>query len=154
MRVKFWHRRVRDTVVILEEGNLPHPQCPLCNMLVPRRSLNGSHNSTEQYKKGAEWKRRRLAVEEARAVISKAFSAYGRPLEMVLYLKYLGIVPSTADDDWKVVIQTLAKAQKIWRRMSRILIREGERPWVSGFFFKAVVQLVFLFGAETWVVNP
>ena len=27
-------------------------------------------------------------------------------------------------------------------------------PRVSGFFFKYVVHLVFLFGAETWVVNP
>ena len=26
MRVNLWHRHVRDTVVILEEGNLPHPQ--------------------------------------------------------------------------------------------------------------------------------
>ena len=28
IRVHFLHRHVRDTVVILEEGNLPHPQCP------------------------------------------------------------------------------------------------------------------------------
>ena len=26
IRVHFWHRHVRDTVVILEEGNLPHPR--------------------------------------------------------------------------------------------------------------------------------
>ena len=26
MRVQFWHRHVRDTVVILEEGNFPHPR--------------------------------------------------------------------------------------------------------------------------------
>ena len=26
MQVKFWHRHVRDIVVILEEGNLPHPR--------------------------------------------------------------------------------------------------------------------------------
>ena len=25
MRVHFWRRHVRDTVIILEEGNLPHP---------------------------------------------------------------------------------------------------------------------------------
>ena len=25
MRVHLWHRQVRDTVEILEEGNLPHP---------------------------------------------------------------------------------------------------------------------------------
>ena len=38
--------------------------------------------------------------------------------------------------------------------MLRILIREGERPQVSGFFFKSVFQSVLLFGAETWVVTP
>ena len=35
MRVHFWHRHVQDTVVILEEGNLPHTRCSLCNILVP-----------------------------------------------------------------------------------------------------------------------
>ena len=25
--VHFWRRHVRDTVIILEEGNLPHPRC-------------------------------------------------------------------------------------------------------------------------------
>ena len=154
MRVKFWHRRVRDTVVILEEGNLPHPQFPLCNMLVPRRSLNGSHNITEQYKKGAEWKRWCLAVEEARAVTSKAFSAYVRLLEMVSYLKYLGRVPSAADYDCLEVVKNLVKLQTVSRRMSRITSREGEGPRVSIFFFKSVVQLVLIFVAETWVVTP
>ena len=38
--------------------------------------------------------------------------------------------------------------------MTRILIMEGAEPWVSGFYFKAVVQSVFLFGSETWVVTP
>ena len=46
MRVNFWQRHVRDTVVILEEGNLPHPQLPLCDMLVPRKDLNGTHKRT------------------------------------------------------------------------------------------------------------
>ena len=41
-----------------------------------------------------------------------------------------------------------------YTEMSRILIREGARPRVSGFFFKAAVQSVLLFGAETWVVIP
>ena len=27
-------------------------------------------------------------------------------------------------------------------------------PRVSGFFFKAVVQAILLFGSETWVANP
>ena len=38
--------------------------------------------------------------------------------------------------------------------MTRILVREWEDPWVSGFVFKAVVQEVLLFGSDTWVVTP
>ena len=55
-------------MVILEEGNLPHPQCPLCDMLMPCRSLNGLHNDTVHCKKGAERKQWRLVDEESRAV--------------------------------------------------------------------------------------
>ena len=46
MRVNFLHFHVWDTVIILEEGNLYQPLCPLCNILVPWRSLNVSHKST------------------------------------------------------------------------------------------------------------
>ena len=35
MRVHFWRRHVRDDVIILEEGNLLHPRCSRCDMLVP-----------------------------------------------------------------------------------------------------------------------
>ena len=38
--------------------------------------------------------------------------------------------------------------------MTRILIREGAEPRVSGFFSKSVVQAVLLSDAETWVVSP
>ena len=35
MRMHLCSRHVRDIVVIFEEGNLPHPRCSQCNMLVP-----------------------------------------------------------------------------------------------------------------------
>ena len=38
--------------------------------------------------------------------------------------------------------------------MTRILSREGAEPRVYGFFFKTVLQVVLLFGSETWVVTP
>ena len=84
----------------------------------------------------------------------RAFSAYGLTLNMVLSFKYLGRVLLAVDDDWPAVIQNLKKARAVWRQMPRILIREGARPRVYGFFFKAVVQSVLLFGAETWVFTP
>ena len=46
IQVRFWYRHVQDTVVILEEGNLPHPRCPMCDMLVLWRSLNRMHRRT------------------------------------------------------------------------------------------------------------
>ena len=37
--------------------------------------------------------------------------------------------------------------------MSRVLIREGADSKVLGHFFKAVVQVALLFGAEAWVLT-
>ena len=54
MQVHFWHRHVWDTVAILVEGNLLHPQFPLCDILVLWRSLNGLHRRKVQCKKGTE----------------------------------------------------------------------------------------------------
>ena len=54
IQVHFWHRHVRDAVVILEEGNLFHPWFPLCDILVPWRPLKESHKRTAQCKKGEE----------------------------------------------------------------------------------------------------
>ena len=64
MRVHFMHRHVHDTVVILEEGNLPLPRCPRCDLQVSRRALNGRHLGTNQCRTGAERKIRRLAAAE------------------------------------------------------------------------------------------
>ena len=80
MRVHFWHQHVRDTVVILEEGKLPHPRCPLHDTMVPWKSLNGTHRRTAQCNQGAERKRRRFAAEKEREVTARAFSVYGHPL--------------------------------------------------------------------------
>ena len=71
-----------------------------------------------------------LEAEEARAVTSRKFSAYWIPLEMVTSFKYLGIVPSAADYDWTELVQNIVKSRMVWRRMSRIIIREGARPRV------------------------
>ena len=66
MRVHFCRRHVRDTVIILEEGNLPHPRCENCDMLVPWRSLNGRHKDIAMCRSGAERKRRRDTEAEIR----------------------------------------------------------------------------------------
>ena len=54
MRVHFVHRHVHDTVVILEEVNLPLPRCPRCDLQVSRRALNGRHLGTNQCRTGTQ----------------------------------------------------------------------------------------------------
>ena len=81
-----------------------------------------------------------VEAEEARTATSREFSAYTPPLEMVTYLKHLGRVISAADDEWPTVARNILEMQNMWQRMSRILIKEGARPQVSGFFFKSAVQ--------------
>ena len=68
---------------------------------------------------------------------------------MVTSFQYLGWVISAVDDDWPVVVSNLSRARAVWKRMTRILIRKGAELQVYVFFFKAVVQVVLLFGSET-----
>ena len=80
MRMHFCSRHVRDIVIILEEGNLPHPRCSQCDMLVPWRALNGRHHATALCRKGLERKRQRIAEEDLSDSTERAFEAYGKPL--------------------------------------------------------------------------
>ena len=123
-------------------------------MLFPWRALNRRHLVTTQCARGEERKRRRLAEEELWDISERAFQAYGEQLENMTEFKYPGRVMEAGDEEWWSVAGNLQKARKSWVRMSRIFSQEGADPKVSGQFFKAVVQAVFLFGAETWVLTP
>ena len=134
MRVHFWRRHVRDIVIILEEGNLPHPSCSRCDMLVLWRSLNGRHKSTAMCRSGAERKRQRLAEIEIQESMEMAFEVYGTQLKTVPSFKYLGRILTAGDDDWPAVAGNLGKERKSWGRLKRVLSREGADKRVSGFF--------------------
>ena len=123
-------------------------------MLVPWRSLNGRHKDTAMCRRRAEQKRRQITEAEIRDSTERAFEAYGDQLESVPRFTYLGSVMTAGDDNWPAVAGNLAKERRSWGRLQRILGREGATARISGAFFKAVVQQVLLFGAETWVVTP
>ena len=123
-------------------------------MLVPWKALNGTHRRTSQCDRSAEQEQWRLVAEEEREVTTRSLSTYGCPLEMVTSFRYLGQIISVADDNWPEVVKNFSRAREVSRRMTQILSREGAAPQVSGLFFKAVVQVVLLFGSENWVVTP
>ena len=113
MRVNFWRRHVRDTIIILEEGNLPHPRCENCDMFVPWRDLNVRHKSTTMCKRGAERKHRHLVEAEIRESTEMAFEVYGQQIQSVPRFTYQGRVMTAGDDDWPAVAGT-------WQRRGRV----------------------------------
>ena len=97
MRVHFFQQHFRDTAIILEEGKLPNPRCPRCEMLVPWITLYGRHLTTSQYSKGVESKRRRLTEEELQDILERAFQAYRGPFNTMTSFNYLGRNMTTRD---------------------------------------------------------
>ncbi|KAL7532578.1 hypothetical protein ACHAXR_004714 [Thalassiosira sp. AJA248-18] len=82
------------------------------------------------------------------------FTAYGEELERVEAIKYLGRLPNhllTYDGN---DIQAVQKGTKFWARISRALRTENSSPQVCRRFYKATVQVVLLFGSETWNITP
>ena len=122
-------------------------------MLVPRQALNGRHPSIAQCARGVEQKRQRLAEADTRESLERAFEAYGEPIKNVSAFRYLGRVLAAGDDDWLAVVGNPGKAWKSWGRLSQVLGREGADPKVSGNFYKAVAQMVLIFGSHTWVLT-
>ena len=135
LRVHFVHRHVHDTVVLLEEGNLPLPWCPRCDLQVYRKALNGRHLETNQCRTGAERKLRRLAAAEGEAATERAFHAYGKKMRAVTEFRYLGRILTNTDDYWPAVAGNIRKARVTWGRLARILGREGADPKVSRNFY-------------------
>ena len=52
------------------------------------------------------------------------------------------------------MVGNLGKARNSWGLLSQILSQEGADPKALGNFYRAVVQAVLMFGAETWVLTP
>ena len=137
---------MQDTHIILEEGNLPHPQFPRCDMLVPWATFNYRHPNTAQCTEGAEQKRCRLTAEDMRESTEWDYQTYGRPLTWVSLLKYLGQFLTASEDYWPELVGKIRKVRMKWDRLLRILGREGANTRVPRAFFNVVVQAVLLLG--------
>ena len=80
------------------------------------------------------------------------FQVGGVPIERVKQFKYLGRILDESDNDGPAVLRQLDRARKKWGRFAVLLRKEGVEPRAMGYFYKAIVQAVLLYGSETWVV--
>jgi hypothetical protein len=94
------------------------------------------------------------AAERAHLALQQTFRAYGAELERVEVFKYLGRLFAYDDNDAQAVQGNLKKVQSVWARLSCTIRAENASPSACSIFYKATVQLILLFGSETWNLSP
>jgi hypothetical protein len=68
--------------------------------------------------------------------------------------KYLGRIINDSDDDLPAVENQLWKARQVWAGISKILKKQTNcNIKVMSSFYESIVQTIFLYGSESWVLT-
>ena len=79
------------------------------------------------------------------------YMGYGYALvEGVTIFKCLGPPLEQTDNYWPAIIRKIMCAGTVWEKLGNMLRREGEDHRAEEMFYRAVAQVVLLFGLETW----
>ena len=149
LRRHFATRHPGDTFQV--RGEIFNAPCERCGMQVAPNNLARGHRFSELCDMLAQERAQARVIRVCQEAQTTVFSALGEELEMVRDFRYLGRPLSELDSDMPAFRHNLRKARQKWGMLSRLLVREGATPLVSGKFYKAVVQAVLLYGSETWV---
>jgi len=136
--------------MIEEEGQLP--QCNKCGFFM-NNANSSSHQDTavcEQYTIRRERYFKAQHQLEAKEV---TFQIAGVESERVSSFRYLGRILDENDDDSHALTRQLARARARWGRMASVLRSKGVNTRAMGYFYRAVVQAILLYGSETWVLT-
>jgi hypothetical protein len=116
--------------------------------------LNGGHHHTELCQRGWEGRCQHAAAVRSQQALDHVFTCNGDKLDRVEVFKYLGRLIAHNDVDIQAMRLNLRKARGCWTWISLVLRAENAPPWTSGMFYKATVQMVLLYGSETWSLPP
>ena len=136
----------------------PRDGCPpkyeRCILQVTLAQQMHGNVDTQQCNEGeARWVQHKAAATFIKALEAR-FTSYGKELERVKVFKYLGQLLAFNDNDTHKIRANLMKARKVWARVSCVLQLEKSSPRVCGMFYEATVQVVLLFGSESWNLSP
>ena len=81
------------------------------------------------------------------------FNVNGVAIHKVNEFKYLGRMLDANDDDSVAAERQLAKARARWGRVGKVLSSVRANAKTMGFFYKAIVQAVLLYGSESWTLT-
>ncbi len=150
MRKHFRCRHIEDSIKIEEEGLLP--QCSKCGLFMKDANSDQHHNSAE-CKRYAIRRDRYFRAQRQHDAREVTFTVGGVEIDRVDRFRYLGRILDENDDDSHALERQLSRAKARWGRLAPVLRSQGVRPKTMGYFYKAVVQAVLLYGSETWVVS-
>ena len=150
LRRHFCDRHPLDYVDVPGEG--VYDKCVNCRMQTS--PFARSHHLSAFCRETGERQRQYDRRVQAALALRQQFHADGDVLGRVEVFKYLGRLLSQHDDDAQAVRAQMVKARKCWARVGRVLRGENASPRVVGFFYKAVVQSILLYGSESWVLGP
>ena len=154
MRKHFMYRHPQHSLCLRNEGSEPLLRCDRCDMHVGALALNTGHYRTKLCLHGAARKARRALAANVQDARTRTFHIGTTDLEKVEVFRYLGRMMAAGNSDWPAVYKNLRKARSKWGQISKPLIGTGVPPRTIGYFYKAIVQAVLLYGCETWVVTP
>ena len=144
----FCLRHPQATIVIEGDGELP--SCTRCGYFTPDIE---KHQRTEICRKGQRRRENERKQREQDASENVRFEVDGKAIERVKAFTYLGRTLSEDDNDTKCITDRIAKARAKWWRIAKILKSEGANAKIMAKFYKAVIQAVLLYGAESWVLT-
>ena len=102
-------------------------------------------------KKVVERAQKQAQVEANKQAVKVVFKIGDKPIENVLSFKYLGMILAANDNDLPAMVSNIHQACQHWGQISHLLMHDGASTWTMGYFYKAIVQAVLLYGSETWV---
>jgi len=149
-RIRRKHKHPFYAINIARDGT--RPKCTFCGLQTA--FPNGPHHlQSEDCRRGRKLYQKRVQANRLRRQMVQVITIGGVPLGAVQMHQHLGRLLACNDNDWPAIQTQLKKARSRWGSLSRILVREGAIPRVSGMFYKAVVQAVLLHGCESWVLT-
>jgi hypothetical protein len=86
-------------------------------------------------------------------IADTVFPVNGNSLNQVEEFKYLGQILERNDNYWPAISRNLKRARIAWGRIGKIQTKERADVKSMASIYKAIIQAVLLYGAESWVVT-
>lgn len=151
LRRHFAFRHPEASLSIMEQPD--YETCHQCGSKVSLYALHHGHLQSKVCQQAAARRLRRTSAAVYNTALDTPLLADTTQLEFVNTFRYLGRILSDDDSDLPAVTRNIQRAKAKWAMLHRLLSREGADKRTSGFFYKAVVQAVLLYGSETWALT-